>query len=92
MYRDRYTFSNLETSAAYSLGQVADGTQESQDITISGAALGDFAMVSASFDVVDLQVEAHITAADTCTVVVRNGTGGAVTPSGTLYIRVLKRQ
>lgn len=89
--RTRYTFKGLEASAAYAGGQIADGAQTAQDVTVSGAALGDYARVSCSFDVVDLQVEAHVMATDTCTVLLRNGTGSAVTPSGTIYVKVTKR-
>jgi len=89
--RDRYDFKGLTASAAWAGGAVTNGTQEAQDITVSGAAVGDYAQVSCSFDVVDLQIEAHVTAANTVTVLVRNGTGGDVTPSGTLYVKVEKR-
>lgn len=72
---------------------IADGDKEAKDVTVTGAALGDFAIASFSLDVADLQLSADVTAADTVTCVLSNNTGGAVDlGSGTVYIKVLKRQ
>lgn len=55
--------------------------------------VGDFfAIASFSLDMVDLQLTATITAANTVTVLLTNNTAGAVNlTSGTVYARVFKK-
>ena len=63
----------------------------SADVTVRGAALGDFVLVSLGVDTVDTTVTAKVTAANTVTVTVHNGTTDAVDlASTTVYIAVLK--
>jgi hypothetical protein len=72
---------------------IADGDEVAVDITVTGAALGDFVLVSASVDVVDGVVNAQVTAADTVTVVMANNTGVAIDLAAvTYYVVVLKRR
>jgi len=92
--RGRYKFKGLRASATYSgtpQDAVSDGNFTSQDITVSGASLGDWARASFSTDITDLQLDAQVTVAGTVTVTFYNNTGGSVTPSGTIYVSVDKR-
>lgn len=79
-------------TATWAPGTVANGAQVSTTITVAGAAVGDF--VLASHDKVltnALIISAHVSAANTVTVVLANLSGAAITPvSGTLKVIVLK--
>ena len=71
------------------MGNLVDGAGESKDVTVTGAALGDFAVASLGVDVVDMLVTANVTATNTATVRVQNETGGAVDlASTTVRVRV----
>lgn len=75
------------------LGDAAtgSGTFASADVTVNGAALGDFVLVSMGVDTVDTAVVGAVTAANTVTVTVLNNTTGAVNlASTTVRIAVLK--
>lgn len=70
-------------------GNIADGNEESEEITVTGASLGDFAVASFSLDVQDLELSAQVTAANTVTVTLSNNTGGAIDlGSGTITVHV----
>ena len=72
-------------------GSIADGNEEAEEVTVTGAALGDFALASLSIDAIDLVLTAEVTAANTVTVVVLNNTGGALDlGSATLSVQVIK--
>ena len=84
-------FGQLEGSATWDPGSIADGDEVAQEVTVTGAALGDMAIASFSLDVADLVINAAVTAADTVTVILANNTGGAVDlASGTVRARVFK--
>lgn len=87
-------FSEVITyTASLNLGDAAtgSGTFASSDITIPGAALGDFVLVSLAIDTVDTAIVAAVTAANTVTVTVLNNTAGAVNlAAATCRIAVLK--
>jgi hypothetical protein len=68
----------LTGSATWDAGSIADGDMESKDITVTGAALGDFVLVSISIDNVDLTLTGTVTAANVVTATLANNTGGAV--------------
>ena len=73
-------------------GSIADGNEEVQDITATGASVGDFAFASLEVDTVDLTLVATVARADLCTVVLSNNTGGAIDlASATLNVRVLPK-
>ena len=62
---------------------------ESEEITVTGASLGDFAVASFSLDVQDIELSAQVTAANTVTVTLSNNTGGAIDlGSGTITVSV----
>jgi hypothetical protein len=80
----------LSGSATWDAASISDGDMESKDITVTGAAIGDFVLVSMGVDVVDLGVSAQVTATNTVTVTLLNNTGGAVDlASTTCRVRVL---
>jgi|TARA_R110000751_G_scaffold163272_2_gene269586 hypothetical protein len=73
-------------------GSIADGDELSEDVTVTGAALGDFAVASMSIDVTDLIITASVTAANVVTVMLSNNTGGAIDlGSGTLFVRAIPK-
>lgn len=59
-------------------GSAADSGFASVDVSIPGAALGDFVLCAPGVDTVDAVVGAVVTAADVVTITVTNDTGGAV--------------
>jgi hypothetical protein len=82
----------LSGSVTWNPGSIADGDEEAKEITVTGAALGDFVLVSFSVDVADLVLSAQVTAADTVTASLANNTGGAIDlASGTVKAIVTKR-
>jgi len=88
----RKLYGILNGSDTWDPASIADGDEEAKEITVTGAALGDFVLVSFSVDVADLSLTADVTAADTVTAVLANNTGGAVDlASGTIYVRVIKK-
>ena len=50
---------------------------DSQEVTVTGAAVGDYAIASFSSDVLDTQLDAQVTAANTVTCVLTNATNSA---------------
>lgn len=67
------------------------GTFASSDVTVTGAALGDFVVVSLGVDTVDAAVIGAVTAANIVTVTLLNNTAGAVNlASTTVRIVVLQ--
>lgn len=79
-------------TVAWDPGAILDGNEEAQAVTVTGAALGDVVLgVSFSLDVADLNLDAHVTAADTVTAVLQNNTGGTIDlGAGTLKVVVVK--
>ena len=81
-----------EGSVSWNVGNILDGDEADQDITVTGAAFGDYVQVSASLSFLDLTCTAHVSAANTVTIILANNTGGTVdmlTP--TMYVKVEKR-
>ena len=71
---------------------IADGDEEAKDVTVTGAALGDFCLVSHDADVLDLTLTASVTAANTVTCILANNTGGAIdVATGTTRVIVFDR-
>jgi len=82
----------LSGSATWDAASILDGDEEVKDVTVTGAALGDFVLASLSIDVADLALTAQVTAADTVTCQLLNNTGGAIDlASATVYVRVIPR-
>jgi hypothetical protein len=72
-------------TAALDLGNAAtgSGTFASSDVTVPGARLGDFVLISLGVDTVDAVVRAAVTASNVVTVTLLNNTAGAVNLAST---------
>jgi len=80
----------LSGSATWDAASIANSAEEAKDVTVTGAVLGDFVLVSASIDITDLTLVGQVTAADTVTCQLLNNTGGAIDlGSMTVAVRVL---
>ncbi len=84
---------DLRGSEIWNPGNVADGEMIANDVTVTGAVLGDYAIASFSLDVADLVLDAQVTAADTVTVTLTNDgiDAGVNLSEGTIYVRVFRR-
>ena len=74
----RTGMATLAGSATWASSSIAAGAEETKDVTVAGAALGDFVMVAASVDVEDLVLDAHVVSANTVTCQLVNHTVGAI--------------
>lgn len=84
-----FPLATLFGSATYDPPNIGSGAQASTTVTVTGAALGQFAIATFSLDTQLIELSANVTAADTVTVLFKNGTGGAIDlASGTLSVRV----
>jgi hypothetical protein len=75
----------LQGSAVYNAASLADGEAASSTITVTGAALGDFAVVSAGVDLAGITCTAYVSAANTVTFRLQNESGGAVDLASTTF-------
>lgn len=81
----------LTGSATFDPGNLADGAGETTTVTVTGAALGDFAQASFSLTTSGITITAWVSAANTVSVRFQNETGGALDiGSGTLRVRVTR--
>jgi hypothetical protein len=79
----------LNGSATHNPTNVDDGDVDTDEITVTGAALGDPASCTFSLDLADLALTCSVTAANTVTATFLNNTGAAVDlDSGTITARV----
>lgn len=62
----------------HDFGSLIDGAGETTTVTVTGAALGNFAQASLSVDLQGLTMTAWVSAADTVSVRVQNETGGTI--------------
>lgn len=83
----------LEGNATVDFASIATGAiSAAQTITVTGAAIGDPVLISASTDLAGLLPVGYVSAADTVTFRLINLTGGAIDPgSRTYFARVQKR-
>jgi len=90
--QERLIQDDLKGSATWDAASIADGDEEAKAVTVTGAVLGDYAKASLSIDIIDLVLNAQVTAADTVTCVLANNTGAAIDlASATVYVRVFRR-
>ncbi|MHC4397617.1 MAG: hypothetical protein ACYS1A_18390 [Planctomycetota bacterium] len=83
---------DIAASIAWNPGSIANGGIEVKEVTVTGAALGDYVHASFSLDLQDITMGGWVTAANNVTCIMANATGGAIDlGSGTLYVRVLRR-
>lgn len=81
----------LSATATWDPASVAAAAQATTTVTVTGAALGDPAGAGFNKDLQAMQLSAYVSAADTVTVVLQNGTAGALDlASGTLRVTVDK--
>lgn len=79
----------LTGSATYDPASLADGAGATTTVTVTGAALGDFALASFSLDLQGITLTAYVSAPDTVSVRFQNESGGTLDlGSGTLRARV----
>lgn len=72
-------------------GSLIDGAGETVAITVTGAALGDFALFSAPYDLQGISATAYVSAANTVSVRLQNETGGTIDlASGTWKAKALR--
>lgn len=74
----RRVVTSLNGSTTYDAPSIAAGGTTTTTITVTGAALGDFAQASFGVSTQGLVVSASVTAADTETIVLYNPTGSAI--------------
>jgi hypothetical protein len=89
---DSFMFNKFLTgSATFDPPSLADGAGTSTTVTVTGAALGDVALVSFSLSTQGITVTANVTAINTVTVRFQNETGGVIDlASGTLGVMIIK--
>jgi hypothetical protein len=82
----------LFASATYDPPSLNDGAGAETDVTVTGAALGDYVdQISFSLDTQGINLDGQVTALNTVTVRFQNETGGTIDlGSGTIRIRVRK--
>lgn len=81
----------LDGSATYDPPIVAPAVSATTTVTVTGAALGDFAEASFSLSLAGLVMTAYVSATNTVTAVLFNPTAGAIDlASGTIRVRVRK--
>lgn len=81
----------LTGSATFDPGSLADGAGETTTVSVTGAALGDYARASFSNDLQGITVTAWVSAANTVSVRFQNETGGTIDlASGTIRAMVTK--
>lgn len=79
----------LTGSTTYNPGTIANGAQAVTTVSVAGAVLGNYANSSFSLDLQGCTKTTYMSAADTVTVVIYNGTVAPVTiSSGTLKVSV----
>jgi len=82
----------LNGSATYDPPSLADGAGTTTTVTVTGAAVGDFALASFSLDLQGISVTAYVSSANTVAVRLQNESGGVLDlSSGTLRARVWKQ-
>lgn len=68
----------LTGSATYDAPSLVDAAGATATVTVTGAALGDFAMASLGVDVAGISVTAYVSAANTVSVRLQNESGGTL--------------
>lgn len=88
-------FSDLVRGAvntAVNIASILDGDEAAADVTVTGAQLGDFVLVSAELDAQNLVISGNVRAANTVEVTVANNTGGTIDlASATFRVLVLSK-
>tara|TARA_R110000822_G_scaffold135020_1_gene272688 strand:- start:551 stop:1879 length:1329 start_codon:yes stop_codon:yes gene_type:complete len=78
--RDRLTFIPDDAlGVAWTPGAIANGSQASTTVTVTGVVVGWIAIASFSQSIANMSISAQVTTANTVTVVITNNTGSSVT-------------
>lgn len=87
-----FAVGQVSWTETFDAGSVAAGSYEAEDITVPGAAVGDFVLCTLSSIVTnDMMISGHVSAADTVKCILFNPTAGAIDlGSGTLGVLVFK--
>lgn len=87
-----FAVGQIAFSETWNPDSIAAGSYEAEDVTVPGAAVGDYVMVSLNSMVTnDMMIGGHVSAADTVKVILFNPTAGAIDlNSGTLSVLVFK--
>ena len=81
----------LNATATVDPASLVDGAGETKTVTVTGAALGDFAMVAAPYDLSGVVVTAYVSAANTVSIRLQNESGSTVDlASGTWKVKVIQ--
>jgi hypothetical protein len=81
----------LNGTATIDPASLADGAGATAQVTVPGAAIGDYVLVAAPYDLVDLTVTAYVQAANTVEIRIQNESGAtADLASGVWKVKVLK--
>jgi len=81
----------LTGSKTYDPASMLTLTQVSTTVTVTGAAVGDYVLLSHSVTLAGVSLTGYVSATDTVTAVYFNGSSGTVdVASGTLQARVIK--
>lgn len=81
----------LEETATIDPSSLATGIGEVKTMTVTGATVGNFVIVAAPYDLQGITVTGYVSAANTVSIKLHNGTVGTVDlASGTWKVRVLK--
>jgi hypothetical protein len=83
----------LSGSATWNPASLDDGAGEtSSSVTVTGAALGDFCISSAPYDMQGIVATCYVDAADSAKIRIQNETGGTIDlASGTWRVRIIKQ-
>lgn len=87
-----FAVGQIAWSETWDAASIAAGSYEAEDVTVPGAAVDDYVMVSLNTMVTnDMMISGHVSAADTVKVILFNPTSGAIDlASGTLSVLVFK--
>ena len=77
-------FTVLPFTFSFEEDSVAAGASSTRDITVTGAALGDFVLIAPSIDIVDLSMSGYVRATDSVTINVTDLSAGANTALATI--------
>lgn len=81
------------TQTNYTFPSVAGNDSSVSSLTIQGARMGDYVLISFDQDCQQLILNAFVSATNTITIIAHNHKGTTITlPTGTLYIRITKHQ
>lgn len=85
------TLAVLNATATIDPPSIATAGQALASVTVAGAALGDIVLPAAPYDLQGVGIHAYVSAANTVTLLLKNGTAAAVDlASGIWKFKVLK--